>query len=360
MKEIPKKKLLRRLIWILVSLFVLVALVVVSFDPFYQYHAPWFGLKAVLNDRDNQMPGTIRNFEYDAVLVGSSVAENFDSTFLDEKFACSTLKIIRASGSVADLLYYLEQAHEVQNLKRVFWCLDIFALNSDVEVTLFSEDTPRYLHTKSTLDDLPYLFNKEILLEKIPYMMACSFQGMNTGGNAYNWSRGKNFSAGTAMHVYARDAIAPDAVIPQRDIAEREQLISQNINMVLAEVKAHPDTEYIFLFPPYSLLWWDCAYLNGELAERLYILEQVLPKLVEAENAQVYYFQNNAEIVCNLDNYMDMVHYSPAINQYMLECMADGECALTEENREAELEAMKELTKWISQEEIYKYYPLPE
>lgn len=73
----------------------MVALVVWSFDPFYQYHAPFLGIEAVLNDRNNQMPGTVRNFSYDSVLVGSSVAENFVSSFLDETYGCSTLKLIR-------------------------------------------------------------------------------------------------------------------------------------------------------------------------------------------------------------------------------------------------------------------------
>ena len=126
--EQQKGALLKRLALILLFLLFVVAGIVVVFDPFYQYHAPWFGLEAVLNDRDNQMPGTIRNFEYDSVLVGSSVSENFDSAFLDAAYDAKTLKIVRASGSMADLLYYVEEAHKRQDLKQVFWCLDLFAL----------------------------------------------------------------------------------------------------------------------------------------------------------------------------------------------------------------------------------------
>lgn len=358
--ETHKTKLLKRLLLILLAELLLVASVVVIFDPFYQYHAPWFGLEAVLNDRDNQMPGTIRNFEYDSVLVGSSVAENFDSEFLNEAYGGTTLKIIRASGSIADLLYYLEQAHGEQELKQVFWCLDIFALNSDLEVTLLGEDVPQYLHTATILDDLPYLYNKEVLFEKIPYMVACSFQGMNTGGNAYNWSRGKNFSARGAMAAYARDDISPDAVIAQKDFAANKELISQNINMLMEEISNHPGIQYRFILPPYSLLWWDCAYLNGELDERVYILEQVIPALLAMENVEVYFFQTEEDIVCNLDNYMDMIHYTPEINQYMLEQMLAGENRLQENNWQQELEALKKFAEHISREEIYRYYPTEE
>ena len=152
-----RKKGLRRLLLFIAAEFLLVALIVWLFDPFYQYHGPFFGMEAVLNDRDNQMPGTVRNFSYDSVLMGSSVAENFDSSFLDGTYGCRTLKIIRASGSVADLLYYLEMAQERGELRNVFWCLDIPALEASTEVTLKGGDTPGYLHTAGILDDLPYI-----------------------------------------------------------------------------------------------------------------------------------------------------------------------------------------------------------
>lgn len=358
MEKKRKKKWLKRLLIVLVAELVLVAGIVVVFDPFYQYHAPWFGLEAVLNDRDNQMPGTIRNFEYDSVLVGSSVSENFDSTYLDQVYGIETLKIIRASGSTADLLYYLEQAHEYQELKKVFWCLDLFALAADTEVTLTEDSIPGYLHTKTVIDDVPYLFNKEILFEKIPYMLACSVQGINTGGKAYDWSRGKNFSIEGSMRAYSRPAVAPDAVVPQKDISDFEECVSANIHMILEEVKANPQIDYYFIFPPYSLMWWDCAYVNGELEMRLYTLEKVLPALLELDNAQVYFFQAEEAIVCDLNNYMDMIHYSPDINQYMLEHMVAGENRLTVENLQAELENMRSFTEYISKEEIYRYYPL--
>lgn len=353
-----KVKILARIIAIIVLELVLVAGIVVVFDPFYQYHAPWFGLKAVLNDRDNQMPGTIRNFDYDSVLIGSSVAENFDSSFLDAEYGINTLKIIRASGSMADLNYYLELAHEKQELKQIFWCLDIFALDASTEVTLYGEDVPRYLHTETILDDVTYLYNKEILLEKIPYMLACSMQGLNTGGHAYDWSRGKDFSVEGAKRAYNRTAVAPDVTIQQKDSETNKDTVDTNVSMLLNEVESHADITYRFILPPYSLLWWDSAYLNGDVEQRFYALEQVISALLEYENVEIYYFQAEEDIVCNLDNYMDMIHYTPEINQYMLECVVAGEKRLTQENYKEALQNMRDLTERISKEEIYRYYPL--
>lgn len=355
-KRERKIKGLRRLGVVIGAELALTAAVVWLFDPFYQYHEPFFGLEAVLNDRDNQMPGTVRNFRYDSVLAGSSVAENFDSAFLDEAYDCHTLKIIRASGSMADLLYYLEMAQEGHGIENVFWCLDIFAMNASTEVTLLGGDAPRYLHTVSRFDDIPYLYNKEILFEKIPFMLAYGYEGMNTGGNAYNWARGKEFSAARAMSAYERQGIGRDAVVEQRDPAENRELILENVSLLDKQISAHPEISYRVIFPPYSMLWWDCAYVNGELEERFYILEETVSMLFCHDNVEIYFFQNQAPIVCDLDNYMDMVHYSPEINRFMLERMAAGEQRVTKENWDQAMAELRDMVEWIVQEGIYVYY----
>ena len=70
--------------------------VVVIFDPFYQYHKPLPGLKAVLTDKEYQCIGTLRTFDYDALIVGSSVCENYNNYWFDGGFGCSTIKAIRS------------------------------------------------------------------------------------------------------------------------------------------------------------------------------------------------------------------------------------------------------------------------
>lgn len=356
MDEAEKKKALKRLLILTGAEMILIAFFVWLMDPFYQYHAPFFGMDAVLNDRDNQMPGTIRNFAYDSVLAGSSLAENFDSAFLDGTYGCSTLKVVRASGSVADLLYYLEMAQEERELRNVFWCLDIASVCAPTEVTLYGEDIPRYLHTDTILDDLPYLYNKEVLMEKIPVMLASAHEGINTGGQAYNWARNKQFGAQWAMRAYDRGSVTLQEPPVQKAYDHEAWLIASNVALLKEEVTSHPRTRYRFLIPPLSLLWWDCAYVNGELEMRIYALDQAVSALLTCENAEVYYFQNEESIVCNLDYYMDMVHYSPDINQYMLERMAAGENRVDEENWGQAVAGLRELTAYISEEAVYRYY----
>lgn len=348
-----KKKALKWLVMFVVSVMLLPALITYIFDPFYQYHKPIFNLRASLHDRDNQVVGTIRTFDYDSVLIGSSVSENFDTDYLDAHYNCKTLKISRAAGSVADLLYYMDMAHEKQDIKNVFWCMDIFSMTASTEVTLYDDSIPRYLHTETIFDDLTYLYNKDILFKEIPLSIANSFLGRNTGGNAYNWAEDKTFSVEQAMKAYLK----PGTVLSAEPVSnEKSQLIAENISMVIEEITAHPDTEYTIIFPPYSLLWWDCGYTNGFANEYFYVLETLLPKLLECENATVYYFQAEKEIVCDLNYYMDMVHYSPEINQYMLDCVVNGANQVTMQNLDEVLDDMHSTFDYIISEGIYEYY----
>ena len=367
-KMLDKKSAVRYLAGLIVLFLFLAAAIVVVFDPFYQYHEPWFGLNAVLNDRDNQVVGTIRTFDYDSVLLGSSVAENYDSSFLDASFDCTTLKVIRASGSTADLLYYLDKAHRRQELKNVFWSMDIFALTASPQITLTSKDTPHYLHTDTVLDDWPYLWNKEILCETIPQMLAYSQMGMNTQGQAYNWARGKNFSAEGAMRAYDKPKeenvfyAAEDSADTSAEEVEdafsmdEQQNLTENLSMIEEELSMHPDTSYTIIFPPYSMMWWDCGYVNGVLETYFEVLEQTIPVLLTHNNAKVYFFVSDRDVICNLDNYMDMIHYSPDINQYMLEEIVQDGHRVSEANWEEVLADMKNTCEYIIDEGIYNYY----
>lgn len=348
-----KKKSLKWLVICMVVMMLLPALITYLFDPFYQYHQPFFQLNASLHDRDNQVVGTIRTFDYDSVLLGSSVAENFDSSYLDANYSCQTLKVIRASGSTADLLYYMDMAHANQDLKNVFWCMDIFAITASTEVTLYDDSIPRYLHTNTVLDDVTYLYNKDILFKEIPLSVAYSLMNTNTGGNAYNWAADKTFGPAKAMQAYQKpkEALPPSNISP-----DKKKLVADNIALIVEEITSHPDTQYTILFPPYSLLWWDCGYTNGISSEYFYVLEELLPALLCCQNATIYYFQDEQNIVCNLNYYMDMLHYSPEINQYMLDCVVAGENQVTNENVDEVLQSMQTTYQYIINEGIYQYY----
>lgn len=347
-----KKKALKKLcIFIAMGLF-LIGGIVYLFDPFYQYHRPVMGMEPAFFERETQVIGSVRNMEYDSVLLGSSEAENFDSTFLDAQFDCKTLKVIKGSGSVVDLLYYLNRAHEEKEIKQVFWCMDIFALLLDTKLSVYSEYSPKHLFTDTILDDFTYLFNKDVLFEKIPLLLAYSKTGTFTKGKAYSWGDEKTFSKETAMYAYQK----PDEVKEAEELLPNIKLMEENIALIEEQIEAHKDVKYTVFFPPYSLMWWDAMYTAGGSEKFLVAIEKVLPMLLSHENVEVFFFATDRDITCNLDYYMDQIHYSPEISQMILNSLVSGDYKVTTDNVDEVIKNMRDTFSYMVEEAIYNYY----
>ncbi|MCH5259999.1 MAG: SGNH/GDSL hydrolase family protein [Lachnospiraceae bacterium] len=336
------------------TLFLLAAViaVVVIFDPFYQYHKPLPGLKAVLTDKEYQCIGTLRTFDYDALVVGSSVCENYNNRWFDEGFDCRTIKAIRSYGATADLCYLLDNAYASNDLKYVFYNIDPSSLSASTEPTYESTGCPMYLYDTNIFNDYPYVLNKDVLMEKLPYMLAYSFIGDYDEGDSYNWAQWKAFNRDMAMGLYTRLPYVKEMRPETVNSAE----LAGNIALLTGQVKAHPETTFKFFFSPYSMLWWDNAYRSGDRDAVIYNEKQAIGTLLQYDNVEVYFYQDDAEIITNLDNYMDTIHFSKDINYYVYDKLARGEERLTKENYEERLEHMRELSERIVTEDIFEYY----
>ncbi len=342
----PYAVFLRGFVGTVCALLILLAAITYVMDPYYHYHAPWFGMKAVLYEKEYQVVGTLRHFDYDAVLVGSSVVENNDNSWYDAAFGVKTVKAVRSYGGVADLCWYLGEAYRAQAeagkpIRRVFFNLDPASLLQESETTFVSTGCPMYLYDDNPLNDVKYLWNKTVLFEKIPYEAAQSFSAGYQESLSYNWAEGKNFSREGALSQYYRKAeIAP----MQAEDAYDEQ-VNGNIALLRAQIEAHPETEFVFFVPPYSQLWWDDAERSGMTDVYLHAEKLALSALLGYDNVQVYDFQNENDVTWNLDYYMDTVHFAPEINFRILQWIAQGKAQVTKENIDAVFDKTEALCK---------------
>ena len=106
------KKFIKRFSLGLGLFLLLIAGIVLLLDPFYHYHGPLPGLKTVLEERDYEVTGTLDHFDYEGLILGTSIAENYNIRQFSQNFGMSFVKAIRAGGSNADLLWYLDRAYE--------------------------------------------------------------------------------------------------------------------------------------------------------------------------------------------------------------------------------------------------------
>lgn len=329
----------------------IIAAFVILIDPFFHYHKPWFGLKAVLTDKEYQCIGTLRTFDYDSLIVGSSVAENYYNGWFNEGFDCNAIKAIRSYGATADLCYLLDAAYENHDLKYVFYSMDTASLAADPTPTYELTGCPMYLYNKNIFDDVEYLFNKGVLFEKIPYMAANTFIGDYDENDSYNWAQWKEFNQDMALGLYIRNA----RIAPMKEKNYYQNMLDANIELVAAQIEAHPHTQYKIFFPAYSMLWWDNLYRSGDLEAYLYNMEQTMGALLQYENVEMFYFQDEEEIITNLDNYMDTLHFSPEINKYMANQIIEGNDPVTPANYKETIAGMRILAYRIAEELILPY-----
>ena len=76
-------------------------------------------------------------------------------------------------------------------------------------------------------------------------------------------------------------------------------------------------------------------------------------KLLQYDNVELFFFQNQEEIICNLNNYADYTHYHGSICRYMVECFGNGQCRVTLDNLEQELEKLYQLAANYDYEAIW-------
>ena len=333
------QKFLKQFFTASVILLLACVLAVVVFDPFFQYHKPLKGLKAVLTDKEYQCVGSLKTFDYDSVIAGSSVSENYNNGWFDQGFGCKSIKAIRSYGATADLCYLLDIAFEHQDLKYVFYNLDPSALEADPETTYELTGCPMYLYDDNYVNDVRYWLNKGVLMEKIPYLIANSLMGDYDENNSYNWAQWKEFNSDMILGLYIRKPSVSE--MKPRDYYE--DLLRKNLDMLTDRITAHPETELYIFVPPYSMLWWDNIYREGDTEAYLYNMEQAMKTLLAYENVKMFYFQNDREIITDLENYMDILHFSPEINRYICDSLIAGKRQVNSENYAEEIRSMRDL-----------------
>lgn len=332
-------------------LLLLCTLAVVIFDPFFQYHKPLPGLKAVLTDKEYQVTGSLKNFDYDSVIAGSSVAENYNNGWFDQGFGCTSIKAIRSYGATADLCFLLDLAFENHDLKYVFYNLDPSALSADPVTTFESTGCPTYLYDDNYLNDIEYLLNKGVLFEKIPYLIANSFMGNYDENNSYNWAQWKEFNSDMALGLYIRKPSVNE--MKAKDYYQTN--LEGNLALLTKQVESHPETIFKIFIPPYSMLWWDNLYREGDTESYLYNMEQAISALLAYDNVEFYYFQNVREIITDLENYMDILHFSPEINEYICNSLIENRHRLTADNYQQAIADMRVFSYEIVDELMEPY-----
>lgn len=96
-------------IWITITLilivivFILFASVTIYIDPFFHYHKPLREYHYPINNERYQNDGITRNFEYESIITGTSMTQNFKKSEADKIFGSNFIKVPFSGETVRKL-----------------------------------------------------------------------------------------------------------------------------------------------------------------------------------------------------------------------------------------------------------------
>ncbi|MBR5637397.1 MAG: hypothetical protein IKW81_10765 [Pseudobutyrivibrio sp.] len=312
------------------------ASVIIYVDPYFHYHKPQANLCYELNNERSQNDGIIRHFEYDGMIIGTSMSENFKTSEAEELWGGTFIKVPFAGGTFKEQNENIAKAIKCNpNLKVVIRPLDYAYLMDEADrVRDDLGDYPEYLYDENPFNDVNYIFNKQILFD-ICLPMFDEARDRKAGGvtsfdDYSNWMEGTAFGA-EAVLAGRTEYKEPEEIQPY--VEKVQKLVEENITQNVTDLaKANPGIEFYYYLTPYSVAWWGSQKEMGTLDRWLAAEKYAIELMLECDNIHLYSFNNEFDIVSNLDNYSDECHHGDWINSQILGWLYSGTDLLTKEN----------------------------
>ncbi len=318
-----------------------VGVVVWHVDPYFQYHSPNQNMayNMEINSFSYYNSGIAKNFSYDTVVTGSSMSRAMLPSYIDGKFNCQTVKLSMAEARGKDYQILFSLLEKNYNLKRVIMGLDTFAFSVDKDYS--SYEKPMYLYDDKLLNDVLYLTNIDGLIESYKVLSNTKNGGITTTMDDYqNYTLENTFSRERVVQIYNETT----PITRKFEVGKQglEEIVSRNLEQnLLPVIEDNPQVDFMFYFPPYSIVKWGITENCGDEIE---CMRLIIKKLINYPNVSIYFYQGEKEVITDLEHYMDTIHFDSNVANRIIDYMADDDNKLISTNYES---VLNEFEKFI-------------
>ena len=327
-----EKKFFKINIFGIILILVLTAVTVIIIDPYFHYHEPVSFLSYRLENQRYINDGIVRHFNYNAVITGTSMTENFKSSQFDKIFNVNSIKVPFSGGSYKEINDNVETAlKNNKNIKCVLRGLDYGGINQEYNHMRYNS-YPTYLYDNNIFNDYKYWWNKEILIKGIVgNLIYTLLRKSTTSFDEYsNWNNSFIPGKEEVLKTYKRpEKENMEKFLSEEDIKRIDKNIEENVTRL---PKQYPNTKFIYFITPYSIVYFDELNQKGEIEKQIMAEKYMIEKILEIPNIELYSFFNNYEMITNLDNYKDVGHYTEHINEQILIWIKSKKYRLAKEN----------------------------
>ena len=353
MEQQAAKKWFQKCILVLLLLLVLIVSVVVFVDPYFHYHRPFDFMSYRLYEERYINDGIGRHFDYDAIITGTSMAQNFKPSEMDALFGTKAVKMPFSGAGYAELSENLDRALARNgNVKMVLWAVDYNGLLRSYDWQQY-ENYPTYLYDDNPFNDVSYVLNKSILYHGVipNVLMSLTGQPSTTMDEYSSWVNETGLEH--ILLSYDRNNVNIPATVDFGD-AEKQTVIQTIENNFVDLIEKYPDTEFYLFYTPYSICYWDALNIKGTIQRQTEAEKLATEMLLQYPNVKLYNFFDQYEVICNPDYYNDDGHYSAEINSRILGWMAEGTGLLTQDNYEERLKEEQNFYLSYDYDSIYR------
>lgn len=325
-------------------------------DPFFHYHKGLDNFSYPLRGSDECYinDGIVSNFEYEGLIVGTSMTENFKNSEASELWGMNFVKCPKNGTFFPESEALLEKAFESDNnISVVIRSLDYTSMFCNTYLGTYvvmssdkvsTNEYPEYLQNTNILDDVNYLLNKDVIYNNlIPIFIRTSRGDASLEFDDYGyWSDEFAYGKEAVFGTYSPNTPGLVQSKFSLDETDKETLID-NVTQNLTNIaKEHPETTFYYFFTPYSICYYEVLKNDGVLDMRLEVEKIAIEQLLMYDNIKVFSFSDDFSMTTNLDNYSDVAHYGEWINSEILQRMRKNQGLLTKDNYEQYLERIRE------------------
>lgn len=330
-------KWFRNCIIVLASVLLGIFLLVLIVDPFFHYHAPIIKYRLIEPRYTND--GISRHFDYNAVITGTSMAQNFKTSQFDSLFDVHSVKMPFAGAGYEEIADNMARTLKRNpNVTKVLWAIDYNGLLRKPDWSQYSE-YPTYLYDNNALNDAPYIYNKSIIYHSLlPDLVLTINSVVSTSMDDYTFFENPRGAANiyAGRHSYTK---APSEHLSENEIAQVKDTFQTNFIDIIND---YPNTTFYLYFTPYSIFNWEYLDGCGQIERHIEAQTIATEMLLECPNVELSAFFDETDMICNLDNYTDEAHYTPEISEMIMNSIAMKNHLVTKDNYRAKIETQKQ------------------
>jgi hypothetical protein len=339
------KRWTRRFVVLALLLLVSFGLTIFIVDPYQHYrratfYPPLWGNQRYFN------PGFIKHYDYDCIIIGSSMVDNFIPSEVGRKLSMKVLLAPPSAGGPYEECVLLNTALRTGRVRAVIWGLDLSEFRRGARKLHYGPGSmPFYLYDDNPFNDYQYLLNIDVLLKDVRNALADNRQGRKADrardmdsthfwGDLYTYSREATV---TSWHELMREHRAQDLT---QNFGLDSMQSSFDCN-VMPLIERHPEVKYCLFYPPYSILYW-IGRDEDRLGTLLEFKRYVFSRTRGLPNVRVFDFQNVSDITFDLDKYRDYSHYSPDVNKSIIEAISKNQYLVTDGNIDEKISRLED------------------